>query len=1189
MTLKDCISFNKDFKSGINLYLSLNKTKKIESYIPTSSSLRILNDYIYAVLNNKEQATILIGPYGKGKSHLLLVLLSLLSLDRNSKNRAIVKKLIGKIHAEEPLGKETINNIESIWKKKPYLPVILNSTGVDLNQAFLIAISDALNRAGLQDLVPDTYFSVALERISNWENDYPETFSLFTNKLQENNYSIDEFTAALKRYSYEALKLFQDIYPSITSGSEFNPLTSSDVLPLYKSISEQLVENYDYSGIYIVFDEFSKFIESQDGKAAGSNMKLLQDMCELSSDSQNSQLHITFVAHKSIKEYGNHLSKETINAFTGIEGRLVEKYFITSSKNNYELVKNAIIKTDEFDPKCKYLKPYLNDKTANEYYELPVFRANFKYEDFYNIILKGCYPLDPVASYLLLNVSEKVAQNERTLFTFVSNDEPNSLARFVENHEADQSWIVGSDLIYDYFKGLFKKDVTNELIHNIWLSAEYAIDKCESSTEVSIVKALAVILAVNKPEELPATKKALKLTVHLDDIEESIDSLKSKNLIYKRGVSDTFAFKTRAGSALKTEIKKRREIKGDNVDYSEVLREISGKNYIVPRRYNAENMITRYFVHEYMSAEAFLDINDSKAFIDDKCIDGKVISLFSFHPIKYATIKKHFNSLGCNQLIVIVPENGLSVKQDLTDYEIIQDLKNNSIFDGDNEILKKELPIFEEDISEAVTIELYKLYGEQSNAHILYWDGKAKEVGAGQEESAVNISCEKLFVESPCINNEIINRNDIVSGQTKKARVNIIDALLSHTDTIDFYSGTNQEATVYRSLFIRTGLKDSDTVDKKLANIVSKVNLFIDGCSDKKTSLEALINELTHAPYGMRKGVLPLYLAFVFSQRNEDLILYSDGVEVQLDANALISICENANEYALFVSKKDVQKEKYIGELNQKFSVSESRNLTENRIKNIAICIQRWYRNLPQVTRNLVNLSDIKESDEEAVQMESLRKILQTIELNPYELLFVQLPCIYDTDDLSVVSKKLDKTITSFDDYFKRVVNLIVRDTIAIFNGRKNKDLYRILKDWYNKQSKLSKEGLHGNKTTSMMSYIENLNDYNDEEIAKSLAKIVTDVYVEDWSDNTIEDYRTSLAECKENVESIRDEETSGKMKLSFVDSTGNTIEKYYERAPEGSGSVLKNIIEDALDEYDDLSANDRVSILLEMIEKIIK
>ena len=36
------------------------------------------------------------------------------------------------------------------------------------------------------------------------------------------------------------------------------------------------------------------------------------------------------------------------------------------------------------------------------------------------------------------------------------------------------------------------------------------------------------------------------------------------------------------------------------------------------------------------------------------------------------------------------------------------------------------------------------------------------------------------------------------------------------------------------------------------------------------------------------------------------------------------------------------------------------------------------------------------------------------------------------------------------------------------------------------------------------------------------------------------------------------------------------------------NSTVLRNIIEDTLEEYDDLSVNDRVGILLEMIEKII-
>ena len=48
-----------------------------------------------------------------------------------------------------------------------------------------------------------------------------------------------------------------------------------------------------------------------------------------------------------LKEYGKYLSNDIINAFTGIEGRIIERFFVTSSKNNYELVKHAIIKAED--------------------------------------------------------------------------------------------------------------------------------------------------------------------------------------------------------------------------------------------------------------------------------------------------------------------------------------------------------------------------------------------------------------------------------------------------------------------------------------------------------------------------------------------------------------------------------------------------------------------------------------------------------------------------------------------------------------------------------------------------------------------------------------------------------------------------------------------------------------------------
>ncbi len=95
-SLKDIVKVNEGFRSAVNLYLNLNNSQKVLSYIPTKSSLLLLDDYMNAVLKNKEQATLLVGPYGKGKSHLLLVLLAILSMERSEENEDTVRILIQK-------------------------------------------------------------------------------------------------------------------------------------------------------------------------------------------------------------------------------------------------------------------------------------------------------------------------------------------------------------------------------------------------------------------------------------------------------------------------------------------------------------------------------------------------------------------------------------------------------------------------------------------------------------------------------------------------------------------------------------------------------------------------------------------------------------------------------------------------------------------------------------------------------------------------------------------------------------------------------------------------------------------------------------------------------------------------------------------------------------------------------------
>ena len=189
----------------------------------------------------------------------------------------------------------------------------------------------------------------------------------------------------------------------------------------------------------------------------GLQMKVLQDMCELCNASKEEQLHLTCVAHKSIKAYGNALPSKILNAFKGVEGRLKETYFVVSSQNNYELLSDAITKNPVFDTWAQRTPAY--GSLIDETYTLKSFSALFTQTDYQQIVGKGCFPLTPVAAMLLLDLSEKIAQNERTIFTYLTSRDKNGLARYVE--QSKTSNFVGVQYVYDYFIPLFERRHTD--------------------------------------------------------------------------------------------------------------------------------------------------------------------------------------------------------------------------------------------------------------------------------------------------------------------------------------------------------------------------------------------------------------------------------------------------------------------------------------------------------------------------------------------------------------------------------------------------------------------------------------------------------------------------------------------------------------------------------------------------------
>ena len=297
--LMKLIQINHSFQKSVNLQLDLDNYERIGSYIPTRSSIAILKRY-WNIVSGKsgESASVLIGPYGKGKSHLLLVLLALLHGSMNQ-NQVILEKI-------EKIDPQLTDEIRQwIKQENKYLPVLVNSVpGTDLNQSFIYALQEALNREELRDLAPADYYSEAVKVIEKWKKEYPETYVAFEKMAEQAGYVMDDFCMQLEKQEQGSLDFFTETYPKLTAGSKFQPMMQLDAVRIYQQINRILVEEKGYAGMFLVFDEFSKYLEGHGAEHFSNDMKTLQDMCELVNASKG-QMIFTLVAHKSIHDYRN--------------------------------------------------------------------------------------------------------------------------------------------------------------------------------------------------------------------------------------------------------------------------------------------------------------------------------------------------------------------------------------------------------------------------------------------------------------------------------------------------------------------------------------------------------------------------------------------------------------------------------------------------------------------------------------------------------------------------------------------------------------------------------------------------------------------------------------------------------------------------------------------------------------------
>ena len=1165
MKYSDLIKVNENFQYSVNLQFDLNNIEKIKNYIPTKDGCDVLKIYIKSIISGKNRATTLIGPYGKGKSHLLLVLLMLIS-DYNSEDANEINNLINKIG---DVDSELYEMLLTLRKEKiKLLPVIINSNYNDLNQAFLLGIHDALDRENISNVVTSTYYDVALSTIEDWEENYTDIKDDIVKCLKNANTDMKELKKGLKLYNLDSLELFNEVYRCITRGQIFNPLVNSDIVKNYKDICYEL-EKKEYNGLFIAFDEFSKFLESTESNHIMHDLKILQDFAELAERTgKHEQIHISCITHKGISEYLDNNNEDKINAFKTVEGRFKNIYFNRSMEQNYQIVSHTLKKEKEFS---KYYEKYIED---NAIYYLNVKDMNvFKNTD--NLerdLFKGCFPLNPVTTYSLIELSEKIAQNERTLFTFLADDDNDSLKTFINT---SSTGLFNLDKVYDYFEGIFKS-TSDSNIRGYWIKATNSLKKNLSNNCIKIIKAMAIIYMINNLEEICPDDNTLKVALVLsdDDYKKAIDELLEKSVIRRKKITEELDFATSYSKKLTNEIKELVSTQFDDINEKEVLQEIIGKYYSLPRRYNEEYKMTRFFQNVFISENELMNLTDFSVIYENNYTDGIILNLIRTSK-NINELINHFEDISDNKTILKISKISYSKKflNLLKEYDAITYLMNQNDYTEEE---KSELVFMKNEVENAVK-DSYKYYSSSENTQEYRYQKKSYK-NVQNVSSLLSSICEEVYSKTPIVNNELINKGEL-SAPIKKARGIVIDTILTNNFNL-ISSKTSAEATIYKAI-----------VDKKetssIKNILNLMNEFVRASDGKRKSFDDLYKVLLKEPYSIRKGIIPVLLAMTLSDFSENIILYYMNREIDLDSVNLVKINDNPSNYYILTESGTADKINYVTEMMNIFNVkNDSDNLRIN-VHHLVESMKKWILSLPRIIResNISNKSNLITEEQIEIKSELLRP-----DLNNNEFLFDTIIKIFQTDDYNIICKKTLEMYDGFNNFINDYKEIVLKETIELFDKNYKGSLSTLIREWNNDLNPKVKNKIFDIKTKDFLNYLLNLDTHNDDEILNNFAKIITGFYIEDWQPNQNEEYINSFKEVigKLKVETADNQEDMQKIILSSGDKI---IEKDISSSDNISslGMTLKNNIEEIIDEYGgSLPEEEKMNVLLDIIKKFM-
>lgn len=1183
MNYTKLISKKKQYKYSVNICFDLRSEERLADFIPNVTTTEIIREYLGGIIrgNADTHARILYGSYGTGKSHLLTVMSAILGhINTKGKGFKSFAQLISNYD------KELASDIKKFVKEdKPYLVVPVYSDYDDFSKCITFSLKRELERNGI-DASFKGYYDEALALVDKWlEGD--ESSARLEEECAKLKIEVKDLRKGLSTYEFAYEKLFNTVYSGMSYGAAFNSTAGNLIDNM--NVANQAVQE-KYKGIVLIFDEFGRYVEDY-GEVL--KVKTIQDLAEYC-DHSDYDNYLILVSHKQLSLYTGAMKKSISDEWKKVEGRFKPTSINIKYDQCLSLIGHIIPKTD----KWKKFKDE-NEKSLNDLYN--------QAWDFKGFMLppetegenpfENGFPLHPITLFALDRLSKKVAQNERTFFTYLAGDDDNSLFAQLQKYDTREFHFIGLDAIYDYFELNIKTFKTDES-YGIYKKLQYALNKLgldDDGYQTRILKAIATISIIADTEDLAADKDTLLSVIDGDreKVKIAIEELEKKKIIKFMRQYGYYDFFDSSIFDLEAMIEEKVAGVSDEMVVS-ILNERFADFAVYPYRHNEKYHVNRVFVPAFAHKA---DLT-KKSFQNTlpKYYDGAVMFVLDDQADEqeYAQI----TGLPARTLLVV---NGKSkaVEEEVKRYIAIQYYfsKKDELAKDDPTVVN-ELKLYLSEQESIVTDLIRRWRMLQNSGTFVMLNQKVLSVSTEKDMSeAISQIMDDAFDKTPIICNDLLNKNAL-TGAIKQARKKALECIMSQDNIYDGCGYLSPEFNVLRAALSRTGLVPNETVDE--ANQVSDADLtcFDDGIVSGEPVMDAIFVKLIKAeserlqlselykmlkaePFGLRDGYISVLLAYAL-RKYQNVSLYFHGNEHSYTGEELVKALEEPENYTLFICNWNAEEIEYIEALEDIFKDYLPKGDTLNRLEELFKAINTHYASISKSARTTeVYVSDIAKE---------YRNILSMSYKDYNGFFFNVLPGLNgNLQELVVQIKNVKQELeTVSDKQYTRVLRVIKQ----IFDLDETDDLIAALQDLYKESWESKSHKAFDYTTNSFLDLVSKAGSMDETSFVYDLAKAVTGFELNYWADNKINDFEEVLRDTVNRLNEYDPEEglQEGEMKITIESGDGNpVISQFSQDELSPTGQTMLNKMKNTLKNFgSSISYEEKIAIMAQILKEII-